>query len=322
MSKVGSSFTRLFSGMLVLWLLSPVSALAAETAVTVNCNAGGSINAALANANSDDSLVITISGTCAEAVTIARDNVTLQGATPADGISAPASGTGFMLVMAQNGTARNVTIQSMTLDTGARVGLVCGTGSSVLLSAVTVNAGEGGAVLAFGNSQCRVADSALVGPGGATASVGVYATTGAYVELISTTVEGFYVGLLEQSNATALVGAFFGSATLRDNSFGVVLEAGASAQLSAALIEDNALDGVVVNPTGSFTVAGPGTSLTVRNNGGHGISLRQNSSAVIRSGSLTIEGNGGSTVSCEANVGLVLSNVVAANLDGAPSGCG
>lgn len=318
MSNVGSRFTRLLSGALLLWLGCESSALAAETATAVNCNTGGSINAALASANTDDPLVITLSGTCVESVLIARGNVTLQGATAADGISAPAS-AGLTLI-AVNGDAHNVTLKSMTLDAGSRTGVFCGSGTSVLVDSVTLNVGSASGVLAIGNSICRVANSTLKGTGGTT-STGLYASTGAYAEIVTSTIDDMYVGVIAQTNATVLVGSFFGSVAIKNNSIGIVLEAGASAQISSAVIENNDLDGIVVNPTGTFTVAGPSTNLTVRNNGGHGISLRKNSSAVIRYATLNIQGNGGYTVNCDTGVGLVLSNIVAANLDGAPNGC-
>jgi hypothetical protein len=59
----------------------------------------------------------------------------------------------------------------------------------------------------------------------------------------------------------------------------------------------------------------------VRNNGGHGINLQKNTSAVIRTATITIQGNGGATVNCGSNVGLVLSSITAATLDSPPQNC-
>jgi hypothetical protein len=55
----------------------------------VDCARGGSINRALAAAPANTPVTIRVKGTCREAVTVARDKVTLQGASATAGITAP-----------------------------------------------------------------------------------------------------------------------------------------------------------------------------------------------------------------------------------------
>lgn len=92
--------------------------------VTVLCNKGGSINAALAAVG--DPLTIEIRGICAEDVLVRRDNVTLHGLDPVqDGIQGVApNAPGRAVLRVEN--ANNIRIQNLVVTGGSRNGIWIG----------------------------------------------------------------------------------------------------------------------------------------------------------------------------------------------------
>ena len=84
-------------------------------ACTVSCAKGGKLASALALApRTTAGLTITIKGTCVEAVDQVPGNVTLQGASPGDGLQAPAASSNPVLGISGAG----VTLDNLTISGG------------------------------------------------------------------------------------------------------------------------------------------------------------------------------------------------------------
>lgn len=95
---------------------APAHAQPRPKTVTVDCAAGGSINAALRR--TAPVLVVEIRGVCVEDVVITRDNVTLRGADPAvDGIRAISGAAGNPTV-AVEAPAHTVSLENLTIGEG------------------------------------------------------------------------------------------------------------------------------------------------------------------------------------------------------------
>ncbi|MGY8790097.1 MAG: hypothetical protein ACKVKR_07405, partial [Pseudomonadales bacterium] len=123
--------------------------------LAVDCTNGDSISAELARlATAPNHIQINITGVCEEQVLILRNNVTLSGSGPQDGI------TGNYAVAATHGVS-NVTVRDMTLK-GGFAGLTCHQGAAVTGVNLHILDGERG-VLAFHNGTCRLIDSLISG---------------------------------------------------------------------------------------------------------------------------------------------------------------
>jgi hypothetical protein len=114
--------------------------------LNVNCNAGGTITQALAAGASR----IVISGTCAGPVTINRDDVTLQGETPAATIQGLVAATPEVDTVVITG--HRVTVEGLRI-TGGRNGITGIGAANLTVRNVTVhNVGRSGIGYAFGSS--------------------------------------------------------------------------------------------------------------------------------------------------------------------------
>jgi hypothetical protein len=74
-----------------IWL-SPVFAQLVSKRVDVDCKTAGALERAMAGAVRLAEVELVLHGVCAGSFVIARDGITLRGATPASGIAAPAEG--------------------------------------------------------------------------------------------------------------------------------------------------------------------------------------------------------------------------------------
>lgn len=107
--------------------------------VTVDCGAGETVGGALAQAANRFAVRITIKGVCTEMVMINRNDVTLAGASPGDGLKAPSSTTRPLGTVG----AQHVTLRQLTLE-GGMEGLLVNSGSAVLGDNVhIIGAGNG-----------------------------------------------------------------------------------------------------------------------------------------------------------------------------------
>ena len=125
-------------------------------AVTVDCAAGEKVGQALTEAVASNArLTITIKGTCTEAVTVARDNVVLQGAASGDGLVAPAAN---QLVLGLAG--RRIFLSQLTL-TGGSQGLVAFNGTQFGADSLHVTGAANAGIVVGGNAVGNISSSTV-----------------------------------------------------------------------------------------------------------------------------------------------------------------
>jgi hypothetical protein len=125
--------------LLVPALLTPASLVAQQTipVVTVNCAEGESINRALTRRPTSPSLIVEISGMCAENVVVTRDRVTLRGGDPTqDGVQATGNANDLDAAVWVRG-AHLVAIENLRL-TGGYIGLLATEASTQYLRALNL----------------------------------------------------------------------------------------------------------------------------------------------------------------------------------------
>ncbi|MFN2515139.1 MAG: right-handed parallel beta-helix repeat-containing protein [Pyrinomonadaceae bacterium] len=133
----------------------PSAARAAN--VSVDCNAGGSINTTLSTLDLVGPHTITVTGTCTERVNIFnRDRVTIQ-ASPGQTatIVSPTAGFGRMINIAGS---HSITLRRL-LITGGRAGIVLDRGSEVTVEEITVEKNAASGVQLFSRSSLHMSFS-------------------------------------------------------------------------------------------------------------------------------------------------------------------
>lgn len=189
--------------------------------VGVDCGVGQTVTAALAQGANRRAVTIVISGVCAESVTIARDDVTLIGESPADGLQAPASGAGPVAVVG----AQRVNLRQLTLQ-GGQFGLSLRLGAVVMATDVRITGAGTGIYISEGSS--RLLRSTVEDSVGTNISVSV----GGHVLLLSSVVRnaGFHgLGVnggsaelddttIEQNGAAGVIALTGGRVVIRNNS--------------------------------------------------------------------------------------------------------
>jgi hypothetical protein len=267
-------------------------------ALTVDCAAGDSVMDALAEGNETSApLTVTIIGICREKVRIERDDVTIVGANPGDGIDATGlTGSDPMVIV--NG-ARRVNLNQLTLTPQGNGGIVVSAGASIQGNRLKIDGAESGLVL-HPNTSASIYDSNIVNcsetgilSNGAhlalhkssihdNGRVGVSTSSGV-LEMRETTVRANASwGVSIASNAHAVITA----STISENQVGVFMTLEASASIGGGtLVADNTGSGIRVWD-GSTLILGA----TVEDNGSHGVLVFGNSmvtprNAVIRGNS-------------------------------------
>lgn len=258
--------------------------------ILVDCTAQETIADAMASVgNSDAPLTITIRGMCNENLSIQRDDVTLIGETPVDGIKGGISVIG--------GTAR-ININSLSIEnTGA--GLGCFHNSGLLAVDVTITGGNTG-VFAFDGGQCRLINSIIDG-----SRTGILVANHSHVDLEGTQVlnsilrgvNAFSGGSLTAQRGTEFIG----------NNVGLVFSTNSSGYLHEVLISNGNSDGLVVRS--GATVKFTGSSL-IKSNGGDGMSLESNATAeafgtFVTTTKVQIINNDGDGIRCDSTAVFV-----------------
>lgn len=310
--------------------------------VTVNCGAGQSIQQAIDQANITEPLNITVVGTCAEMVTINRDDVSLSSGSPGAGIQAPA---GSLAALSLN-DARGINLKQMTLvggsntlnaynnsdftayqlhvSGGSSTDVSANLGSSGELNGVTVtNAGQSGIVVGNGGSISidggTVSGSGTDGidAGGGHIAIngvvvsnsgftGVYASIGGSVVVSNSTIQASGVGVRAGTGGSIQLNGNAGPVLVEDNQFqGVAVDSGSSVLINGAQVSGNAQDGIIVFGTGSLELQ----NSTVQSNAGNGVTLALGSSALFQ----------GNTISNNAHDGININDTSVAQF-GFPSG--
>ena len=151
--------------ILVVSLLSALPAMPLASAQTlpptnlnVNCNVGGSVMRTLNGlaAILPQPIVLHISGVCTEAVTITRNDVTLQGNSTSDGLQAPSANA---TVLTLNGSLRTTLNQLMV--TGGNQGIFAENGASFIATGILVTGAQATPVSVNANSNGALQNSTV-----------------------------------------------------------------------------------------------------------------------------------------------------------------
>lgn len=314
--------------------------------VSVNCDAGESINAALGSLPQGQFNTLNISGTCNETVNIfSFTNLTLAG-TPSATITGPNPSELPAIVSVDE--SRNIVLRGLTLRGSGvlpvRFGLFATNSTVRVENCLIENIGRG--IVALGNSSVGVLTTTIqdtnVGVQAANATVALGSTVN---EQEAVTVRRSFIGVLAAgpvnlSGSTSLVDNFIGllvqgvriglccdpgQRRIVNNDFGIVVSGGHVTFIGPSLIEGNRIVGLFL--TGGSTEFRPGSAtfqqnglaifgtnnarleindIQITNNNGEGIFLTLGSSARIF----------GSTINNNGAVGVRLEDLSVAELFG------
>ena len=263
----------------VLCILSLLLAIGLQTGtadakvktVNVGCADGDTIAEALRKGE-DKSLVITVQGTCQENVTIARDDVTIEGdPVTGGGLTGPDPALHTISIDG----ARRVVIRNLTV-TGGRNGISGAGGASFTVQDSTIHNSSGVGIGVFQNSRALIHHNTITNhPEDAIAVVG-------------------------SSDATITANVIRGSgqeALLVANSSSARIGRTDSGDPAGNTIEQNTIEGILITRAS----VGDLVANTIQNNGAltptnpfgtAGVSVIQNSVVRMRGGN-TIQANGG-----------------------------
>lgn len=275
---------------------------------TVHCAAGETIADALAQAPPYGHVTITIEGVCQEKVRIHRDNVTLRGASPGDGMQGSAGvDDDWVLSVCQ---ARGIILEQLTLtphpDTW--VGLELTQGAYVSAKNLHITGHKYGVTVGR-NSYGFISGSTI---------------EDCKFSCLSASENGgvkFYSGLIRNSLLWGVTSSSGGIVRLggdeegddvfvRNNNIGAFVTDGGLIQLQKVIVENNAGDGVVVKGGSNLAIDWS----IIQGNSGHGISLSDTSVAL--GGQNQIINNGGYGITCAppsqigGNTGTVSGNTL------------
>ena len=186
--------------LLVVLILAASAAVAQTPAsVTVDCNSGQSLNAALSKLNKQGPNTVSVNGTCTEYVQVfGFENLTLKGMTGAT-LAQPSTGAGTVLnSLLFIESSRNIIVQGFNIqaDTVTVPAIGIGHGSSdIRLRNLNIQGGTSGIVI-FENSQVSIAYVTAEDPGYST--IGIYDLSDVHVErsaFKSTTGTGYRVAM-------------------------------------------------------------------------------------------------------------------------------
>jgi Right handed beta helix region len=255
---------------------------------TLSCAKGGKVASALALApRTTAGLMITINGTCVEAVDQVPGNVTLQGASSGDGLQAPAASSNPVLGI----SGASVTLDNLTISGGVHA-LWVHSGASAVGNNLEIEGSSTANVLANGiitfNSS-TIEGSA--GDGIDVLSAGTVFLNGGAVRNNS---RGINIGGGSYLAANA-------GAVISDNMGLGVEVSGGSLTVFAATIEGNSNHGVLVFGEGLAFIASPGV---VSSNARDGVQVYGGSARVF-----------GGVISSNARYGISVFNGGTAILD-------
>jgi len=246
----------------------PTSASALpDLAVNVNCDSGARISQALGRPTLvDRRLVVLVSGTCNENVTIERDDVTLRAQGFGGSVNAADAGQSAILI---NG-ARRVALEGLSVVGGLHGVHVVGGGSVAIRASGIHNAARNGVVVDSGAGASIDAST-----------IENHGRTGVFVGGAGATMTG---SIVRGNGFSGVSSAQGGRVTLGDTD-------AAGNVCCGNTIEGNALDGVTVADNAvailyGNTIRGNGTST-----GRFGVLAVEQSSVLLRGGNV-VQGNG------------------------------
>lgn len=257
----------------------------AEAVVQVDCNAGGTVAAALANLPaSKTGGTIVVSGHCTESVVIQRDGVTLRGKDDAAEID------GDIAVLVTNG-ASGVRLESLRLK-GRFAGLTCSYGSSVDARDLTIYGGARG-LSAFYGGICALENSVI-----SRNIQGVTVGDSGSVRMSGSVVEHSVIGINIFTNGTLTLdkSGDYSRSIVRKNQTGIEVSTSGSLRPVAATIEDNRGGGLVIH-AGGAVYADEDYLVELKGNQGGGIRVRAGGILQLARG-FSYEDNGGQGLEC------------------------
>jgi hypothetical protein len=283
--------------------VAELQALNLPAAADVNCSAGGSVNAVIAeHANDRGALTIRITGTCTEAIMVNRSDVTLLGLA---GATVQAAGTLFGLVVSDG--ARNVDVADLRF-TGGQGAAAVSKGAHVVFTNVVVEQTNLGIVSAD-NGTIDITRSLFRNN-----NIGVYAARGGVTLVSNSIVENNTTGILAfkdgMINLTSLAPdgtAAPAGVTVRNNTNGGVARSGGTIELSDARVENNGSVGLLADSSSSLHFFNPinGTGNVITGNPNVGVLVQKTASVVFGDSTTTITANN-IGILCNANAGYVL----------------
>jgi hypothetical protein len=263
--------------------------------IDVNCDAGESINTALAQ--QAERLTISITGTCVEFVVITRDDVTLQGVGTDPTITAPEGAEAAIVILG----AQRVRLQGLTLTGGFFAALHASEAAYFHAYQLKISNPTGDGLWMWGGVAAWITESEISGcqqSGAAVfdgsslymensqiinnATFGV-AVGGSQLTLLGTNVAGNNWGVEVLNGGSAaigggcsildndIVGVFLDASQMRledsrveeNGEIGISLSMGANALLSGVIIHNkggvNVVDGSAVSVVGASTIDDGGT---------------------------------------------------------------
>lgn len=261
--------------------------------VVVDCPSE-SVNQALEATADAPMVTITIEGTCEEAVTISRNEVTLQGASTSDGLTAPTVDDNVLTLDGAEG----IHLESMTVS-GGGAGIVASAGSSFAGDALSVDGSVWVGISVETNSYGVVTNTALDGTGIGASNSGSLSFNGGTISNAAVGAGTGGAASLDISD-TLITGSTF---------HGVEAGSGSTIQLSNVTVEDGSGQGVFAYEN-SFI--GLYDGVVIQNNAQGGLGV--NGASVAAEQAVLITGNtGGPAVGGFYGATITLNGVIEDN---------
>lgn len=292
--------------VIALTAIGMLPSASAQNTYTVDCNKGQKIATALEMGDFRKPVVINLTGTCREFVTITRAYVTLRG-DPSAEIVAPNPNSDLVTV-----SADRVIFENLTL-TGGLAGLSLDHGPSFYADKLVVQDASGvGVRVRVGDA--RLNNCTVQGSG----NIGVYLVRGGTAILGNCQIlDSGQAGVSVTQNSFVNINR---STIMGSGAQGVVLTQGSGGIISnGSTIAENAGNGVDVSQSQLLVSGGAGVAAnTIRDNGGFGIGGHSSSIGIDNN---TITGNAHDGVMGYIGTTLVLHGNVTSNNGGSGVTC-
>ena len=245
---------------------------------SVDCSKGQTISAALERGSTGKPLLVIFKGTCTEQVTIARDDVTLQGGDPESGatVVGPDSGTDVIVV-----TGNRIRLENLTVTGGNNGIRVQGMFNVDLLKMVVLGAATNGVLVRAGEVSI----------------------TGSRVEQA-----GFH-GLNLQRQASARI---VESAFLNNHDAGIMVQQGSSVAARSSVIAENGANGILITTGSQATLI----DSSVIRNGSDGIVAYLGSILILQGGEVSFNQESGVVGKANATLQMVGAGIGGNHGDG------
>lgn len=228
---------------LAIFVQLPVHAAKANPKIIeVDCGKHQSINEALAD--NAPLLTVKFTGTCAEDVVIARDDVTLEGSDPSATLVGAGSGptaVGLPPAIAVTGASR-VNLRNFTVSDADRRGVEVRAGSRASLQQMRLVRSVSHGLIVLGGSSVQIADSTCDGNGGD--GIGVWESSSLVLKGTVSASHNSRVGIIASTGSSVTSDILPTSVIGNDNLEGFAGQFAASFQLSDVQAKNNRMMGI------------------------------------------------------------------------------